>query len=231
MTKKTSPAYRASKEETIPINKLHPFSNHPFHIRHDLEFSELVDSISESGIITPIIVRPKVGVGYEVISGHRRWEACKELGIESIPARVEYIDDDEATILMVNSNIQREHVLPSEKAFAYKMRIFLQRNTVPGEAGVYHEIAAAEAVRIFDLANKGGNAFFLGKIFVYGYFPDVHQFIRVDLGFIWCRLHHGDLLSRFGGFPQGHMNALTGKAISAWYLTLRGGCAGRIGAT
>ena len=101
MTKKTSPAYRASKEETIPINKLHPFSNHPFHIRHDLEFSELVDSISESGIITPIIVRPKVGVGYEVISGHRRWEACKELGIESIPARVEYIDDDEATILMV----------------------------------------------------------------------------------------------------------------------------------
>ena len=97
MTRKTSPAYRASKEETIPIDKLHPFSNHPFHIRHDLEFSELVDSISESGIITPIIVRPKVGVGYEVISGHRRWEACKELGIESIPARVEYIDDDEAT--------------------------------------------------------------------------------------------------------------------------------------
>ena len=122
MTRKTSPAYRASKEETIPINKLHPFSNHPIHIHHDLEFSELVDSISESGIITPIIVRPKVGVGYEVISGHRRWEACKQLGIESIPARVEYIDDDEATILMVNSNIQREYVLPCEKAFAYKMK-------------------------------------------------------------------------------------------------------------
>ena len=129
MTKKTSPAYRASKEETITINKLHPFSNHPFHIRHDLEFSELVDSISESGIITPIIVRPKVGVGYEVISGHRRWEACKELGIESIPARVEYIDDDEATILMVNSNIQREYVLPSEKAFAYKMRMEALKRT------------------------------------------------------------------------------------------------------
>lgn len=129
MTKKTSPAYRASKEETIPINKLHPFSDHPFHVRRDLEFSELVDSISESGIITPIIVRPKIGVGYEVISGHRRWEACKELGIESIPARVEYIDDDEATILMVNSNIQREHVLPSEKAFAYKMRMEALKRT------------------------------------------------------------------------------------------------------
>ena len=119
MTKKTSPAYRASKEETIPINKLHPFSNHPFHIRHDLEFSELVDSISESGIITPIIVRPKVGVGYEVISGHRRWEACKELGIESIPARVEYIDDDEATILMVNSNIQREHTYTQRDGYTW----------------------------------------------------------------------------------------------------------------
>ena len=89
----------------------------------------MVDSISESGIITPIIVRPKVGVGYEVISGHRRWEACKELGIESIPARVEYIDDDEATILMVNSNIQREYVLPSEKAFAYKMRMEALKRT------------------------------------------------------------------------------------------------------
>lgn len=101
MTRKTSPAYRASKEETIPINKLHPFSNHPFHIRHDLEFSELVDSISESGIITPIIVRPKVGVGYEVISGHRRWEACKELGIESIPARVEYIQQIALVMLKI----------------------------------------------------------------------------------------------------------------------------------
>ena len=70
----------------------------------------MVDSISESGIITPIIVRPKVGVGYEVISGHRRWEACRELRHRSASCQVEYIDDDEATILMVNSNIQREHV-------------------------------------------------------------------------------------------------------------------------
>ena len=71
---------------------------------------------------------------------------------------------------------------------------FLEDNAVSGKAGVYHEIAAAEAVGIFDLADKGGDAFFLGKIFVYGYFPDVHQFIRVDLGFVWRRLHHGDLL-------------------------------------
>ena len=82
-----------------------------------------MDSIGESGIITPILVRPKENGLYEVISGHRRWEACKELGVLQIPAKVLYLDDDEATVLMVNSNIQREHVLPSEKAFAYKMRM------------------------------------------------------------------------------------------------------------
>ena len=165
MTRKTSPAYRASKEETIPINKLHPFSNHPFHIRHDLEFSELVDSISESGIITPIIVRPKVGVGYEVISGHRRWEACKELGIESIPARVEYIDDDEATILMVNSNIQREHVLPSEKAFAYRAElqgaVHRCQGTVWDSAGSNEFVAEKSMVRCTEQGlhnlHRGGN--------------------------------------------------------------------------
>ena len=79
-------------------------------------------AIEESGIIHPILVRPKEEGEYEVISGHRRWEACKELGTKQVPAKVLYLDDDEATVLMVNSNIQREHVLPSEKAFAYKMR-------------------------------------------------------------------------------------------------------------
>ena len=119
---KSAVPYLYGAEETIPIEQLHPFANHPFHVRHDLEMKELMDSIEESGIIHPILVRPKEGGEYEVISGHRRWEACKELGIKQVPAKVLYLDDDEATVLMVNSNIQREHVLPSEKAFAYKMR-------------------------------------------------------------------------------------------------------------
>lgn len=119
---KSAVPYLYGAEETIPIVQLHPFANHPFHVRHDLEMKELMDSIEESGIIHPILVRPKEGGEYEVISGHRRWEACKELGIKQVPAKVLYLDDDEATVLMVNSNIQREHVLPSEKAFAYKMR-------------------------------------------------------------------------------------------------------------
>lgn len=122
MSKRAVP-YLYGAEETIPIEQLHPFANHPFHVRHDLEMKELMDSIEESGIIHPILVRPKEGGEYEVISGHRRWEACKELGIKQVPAKVLYLDDDEATVLMVNSNIQREHVLPSEKAFAYKMRM------------------------------------------------------------------------------------------------------------
>lgn len=128
---KSAVPYLYGAEETIPIEQLHPFANHPFHVRHDLEMKELMDSIEESGIIHPILVRPKEGGEYEVIRGHRRWEACKELGIKQVPAKVLYLDDDEATVLMVNSNIQREHVLPSEKAFAYKMRMDALKHQVP----------------------------------------------------------------------------------------------------
>ena len=106
-----------------PPALLHTFANHPFHVRKDMEMNELVDSIRESGVIVPLIVRTRPEGGYEIISGHRRCEACRELGIERVPVRVQELTDDEATILMVNSNIQREHVLPSEKAFAYKMRM------------------------------------------------------------------------------------------------------------
>lgn len=112
-----------SLELNVSPAQLHTFANHPFHVRKDMEMNELVDSIRESGVIVPLIVRTRPEGGYEIISGHRRCEACRELGIENVPVRVQELTDDEATILMVNSNIQREHVLPSEKAFAYKMRM------------------------------------------------------------------------------------------------------------
>ena len=112
-----------SLELNVSPALLHTFANHPFHVRKDMEMNELVDSIRESGVIVTLIVRSRPEDGYEIISGHRRCEACRELGIEKIPVRVQELTDDEATILMVNSNIQREHVLPSEKAFAYKMRM------------------------------------------------------------------------------------------------------------
>lgn len=112
-----------SLELNVSPALLHTFANHPFHVRKDMEMNELVDSIRESGVIVPLIVRSRPEGGYEIISGHRRCEACRELGIKKVPVRVQELTDDEATILMVNSNIQREHVLPSEKAFAYKMRM------------------------------------------------------------------------------------------------------------
>lgn len=112
-----------SLELNVSPAQLHTFANHPFHVRKDMEMNELVDSIRESGVIVPLIVRSRPEGGYEIISGHRRCEACRELGIEKVPVRVQELTDDEATILMVNSNIQREHVLPSEKAFAYKMKM------------------------------------------------------------------------------------------------------------
>ena len=112
-----------SLELNVSPAQLHTFANHPFHVRKDMEMNELVDSIRESGVIVPLIVRSRPEGGYEIISGHRRCEACRELGIEKVPVRVQELTDDEATILMVNSNIQREHVLPSEKAFAYKMKL------------------------------------------------------------------------------------------------------------
>lgn len=112
-----------SLELNVSPAQLHTFANHPFHVRKDMEMNELVDSIRESGVIVPLIVRSRPEGGYEIISGHRRCEACRELGIEKVPVRVQELTDDEATILMVNSNIQREHVLPSKKAFAYRMKL------------------------------------------------------------------------------------------------------------
>ena len=112
-----------SLELNVSPAQLYTFANHPFHVRKDMEMNELVDSIRESGVIVPLIVRSRPEGGYEIISGHRRCEACRELGIEKVPVRVQELTDDEATILMVNSNIQREHVLPSEKAFAYRMKL------------------------------------------------------------------------------------------------------------
>lgn len=119
-----------SLELNVSPAQLHTFANHPFHVRKDMEMNELVDSIRESGVIVPLIVRSRPEGGYEIISGHRRCEACRELGIEKVPVRVQELTDDEATILMVNSNIQREHVLPSEKAFAYKMKMDAMKRTL-----------------------------------------------------------------------------------------------------
>ena len=108
--------------KTVDIDLLIPFENHPFKKRNGIEHQELTESIKGNGLLEPIIVRSFPAGKYEIISGHRRVEACKELGITNIPAIIEELTIDEAIVQMVDSNIHREHILPSEKAFAYKMK-------------------------------------------------------------------------------------------------------------
>ena len=107
----------------LPVEKLRPFEGHPFQVKDDAEMDQLVFSILTQGLLTPISVRPIENGEYEVISGHRRLHACKKAGIETVPALIYSLDRDDATIAMVDSNLHREKILPSEKAFAYKMKI------------------------------------------------------------------------------------------------------------
>ena len=106
----------------IPLTELHPFPNHPFHVRDDEAMQNTVDSIKEYGVLTPGIVRPRVDGGYEIVAGHRRKHGSELAGLTDMPCIVREMDDDTATILMVDSNIQREDILPSERAQAYKMK-------------------------------------------------------------------------------------------------------------
>lgn len=107
----------------IEIEKIHPFRNHPFHVVDDAKMQDLIDSIRENGILSPTLIRPVGNDEYEMVSGHRRMHAAMKLDMETIPAIIRDMTDDEAIVKMVDSNIQREELLPSEKAFAYKMRL------------------------------------------------------------------------------------------------------------
>ena len=114
---------KAEKVEVIDISKITDFPNHPFKVQDDDKMNEIVNSVKQYGVILPVIVRPKEDGTYEMISGHRRKRACEIAGIKQIRCIVKDLSDDEAVILMVDSNIQREEILPSEKAFAYKMKL------------------------------------------------------------------------------------------------------------
>ena len=114
----------AEKVVTIPIDQIRDFEGHPFHVSLDQDMLKLIDSIQENGQMVPVFVRPaKDGNGYEMIAGHRRKFAFQQLGITEIQAIVRDLDDDQATILMVDSNVQRENILPTERGYAYKMRL------------------------------------------------------------------------------------------------------------
>ena len=120
----------------LPVEKLRPFEGHPFRVKDDSEMEQLVYSILTQGLLTPISVRPVENNEYEVISGHRRLHACKKAGIETVPALIYSLDRDAATIAMVDSNLHREKILPSEKAFAYKMK----RDAMSHQGKTFHQV-------------------------------------------------------------------------------------------
>ena len=114
--------------QQIPIDALHPFTNHPFKVLNDEAMTRTVESIAQYGVLAPLIARPRPEGGYEIISGHRRQYAAKLAGLDTLPVIVRQMSDDAAVILMVDSNLQREHILPSERAFAYKMKLDAIKN-------------------------------------------------------------------------------------------------------
>lgn len=127
-SKEAEPAVEAGEVKQIPISELHEFHNHPFQIRSDEELEEMIESVRQHGVLVPGIVRPRKEGGYEIIAGHTRRHVCELLGIDTMPVFVKNLDDNEASLIMVDSNIQRENIRPSEKAKAYKIKYDAMKN-------------------------------------------------------------------------------------------------------
>lgn len=137
----------------IPLSELYQFANHPFKVLDDEKMQETAESIREHGVLVPAIARPRPDGGYELISGHRRHRACQLAGLETMPVIVRNLDNDQATIIMVDSNLQRETLLPSERAFAYKMKM-----EAMSHQGVRTEITSRQVVGKLETADLVGEA-------------------------------------------------------------------------
>ena len=135
----------------LPPDKLSPFAKHPYQVREDAAMDELVESVRTYGILSPLLARPK-GEGYELVSGHRRRLAAQKLGLSTVPVLVREMTDDEAVILMVDSNLQRENLLPSEKAFAYKMKLEAMKHQGKATSGQLVQKLSVE--KVADEANE-----------------------------------------------------------------------------
>ena len=137
---------KLERVQNIPLSELHPFKDHPFKVQNNEEMERMIESIRKVGAITPALARPLPDGGYELISGHRRIAACQELGIETMPVIVREMSDDEAVIAMVDANLQRETILPSEKAFAYKMKLEAIKHQGVASAQVGQKLLSVEIV-------------------------------------------------------------------------------------
>lgn len=137
---------KLERVKDIPLYELHPFKDHPFKIQNNEEMKRLMESIKKFGTITPALARPLPDGGYELISGHRRLAACQVLGIETMPVIIREMSDDEAVIAMVDANLQREIILPSEKAFAYKMKLDAIKHQGKASVQVAEKLLSVEKV-------------------------------------------------------------------------------------
>ena len=146
---------KLERVKDIPLTELHPFKDHPFKIQNDDEMKRLIESIQKFGTLTPALARPLPEGGYELISGHRRLAACQVLGIETMSVIVRDMSDDEAVIAMVDANLQREHILPSEKAFAYKMKLDAIKHQGKASVQVAEKLLSVE--KVADDAGKSRN--------------------------------------------------------------------------
>ena len=145
---------KLEKIQILPLSELHPFEGHPFQVRDDDEMDKMVDSVKEYGVMTPAIVRPRRDGGYEIVAGHRRCHASQRAGVDTMPCIVRDMDDDTAIILMVDSNCQREHILPSEKAKAYEMKL----EAIRRKAGRPSKENSRQVVGDFESADLVGQA-------------------------------------------------------------------------
>ena len=137
---------KLERVKDIPLYELRPFKNHPFKIQNNDEMNQLIESVKKFGTITPALARPLPEGGYELISGHRRLAACQVLGIETMPVIIREMTDDEAVIAMADANLQREHILPREKAFAYKMKLDAIKHQGKASMQVAEKLLSVEKV-------------------------------------------------------------------------------------
>ena len=172
MDKQSCAGNMVEKVREIPLLELHPFKNHPFKILDDEAMQKMVESVDQFGVLTPVIARPSSEGGYELVAGHRRHHACKLAGMETMPVIVREMDDDAATILMVDSNLQREILLPSERAFAYKMKVEALKHQ-----GMRTDLTSTQVAQKLSVQQVGDDA----GVFLYNYIVDV-KFNGLSIG-------------------------------------------------
>ncbi|MEG1756685.1 MAG: ParB/RepB/Spo0J family partition protein [Clostridia bacterium] len=141
------------KVQMLPLNELHPFHNHPFKVKDDEQMAETVESVKQYGVLVPAIARPLDGGGYELVAGHRRHHASELAGLTEMPVIVRNLDDDAATLLMVDSNLQRETLLPSERAFAYRMKLEAIKHQ-----GLRSDLTSTQVAQKLSVEKVGGDA-------------------------------------------------------------------------